>query len=453
MKRSSAKRHVLPWLGLLLLGAPAALADSPKVQLFEEVEKGLVIGGRAGFSWNFLPPVDEPGPGVHLGLELGYDVLDMLRVKVGFNDSLYAAATDNRRGDRFEMDYEHRLVYAGVAFAPFATQRLYLYVQAGLGYLFTDPKVLDGVAVAGDDDLAILAGLSLEYYTKLRHFSFALEAEATILPIRGDVSLAIYPVVRFTWGFNEVREVKPPEDRDYDGVPDDRDACPDVWGPEWNKGCPEPDTDGDGVVDREDRCPEVPGPKDNAGCPREVDRDKDGLPDNLDRCPDEPGPRENEGCPEADRDEDGIPDRIDLCPDKKGFKEFEGCQKKSDIKIKLSRKAIELREQIHFETNKDVIKSESFALLDQVAATLAQYAEIRKLEIQGHTDDVGPEAYNMNLSQRRAQAVVNYLKRKGVDESRLVANGYGETKPIATNKTKEGKAINRRVEMIIMERD
>jgi outer membrane protein OmpA-like peptidoglycan-associated protein len=440
--------------GLLAWAAPPpARADSPKVQLYEEVEKGLVVGGRAGFAWDFLVPIDEPGPGLQLGLELGYDVLDVLRVKVGYLDTFYTGRTANRRGDPIKVDYEHGLVYAGASLALFTTQRLYLYLQAGLGYQFTDPKQVDGVDVAGRDDLAILAGGGLEYYTALRHFSFGLEAEVTYLPIRGDVALAIYPVIRFTWGFAEVREVKPPEDRDFDGVPDDRDRCPDVWGPEWNQGCPEPDRDGDGVVDREDRCPDEPGPKDNAGCPRARDRDGDGIPDDQDRCPDEPGPRENEGCPELDSDGDGIPDKVDLCPDRKGFREFEGCPKKSDIKIRLSKKAIELRESIHFEVNKDVIKRESFALLDQVAATLTQYPEIKKLEIQGHTDSQGPDDYNQRLSQRRAQAVVNYLVNKGVDSSRLQAIGHGESKPIDTNATAAGRAVNRRVEMIILERE
>jgi len=440
-------------VGLLATGLNPARAVPPRVQLYEEVEKGLEVGAQIGFAWDFNPPVESPGPGLLVGLELGYDINWLLRLKAGFSDTIYSAEGSSGSIQNLALDFEQRMVWAGASFSLFATQRLYAYVQGGLGYAFTSPKQVDGMDVAGDDDLALMAGAGLEYYTRLRHFSIAIEANAIIMPMRGDVSMAVFPVVRYTWGFPKDQILEPIRDRDGDGVPDKEDKCPDVFGPESNRGCPEPDRDGDGVIDRLDRCPDDPGPASNEGCPEDRDRDGDGVPDRTDRCPDEPGPASNDGCPEEDSDLDGVPDRIDLCPTKRGYKEFDGCKKKSDIKIRIKNKAIELREKVHFETNKAAIKSRSFPILDQVAATLRQYPEIRKLQIQGHTDSQGPDKYNLILSQRRAQAVVNYIVSKDIDKDRLEAKGYGEREPIANNKTRQGRAMNRRVEMIILERD
>lgn len=436
----------------LLWGVPLS-AGPPKVQLFEEVEKGFLIGGQLGATCDLAPPVDQLSFGFLAGLQLGYDITWIWRLKAGFTDHIFSARSKNPRNNQmYDMDFESRVAWAETSLALLATERFYLYLQAGGGYLFSDPKIIDGRQVS-DDDFVILAGGGLEYYTTLRHFSFAIEAEAAILPTRGDIIISVFPVIRYTFGLGKVQVLKPQKDRDGDGITDDQDKCPDVFGVEEEKGCPEPDTDRDGVIDRLDQCPEVPGPQANNGCPERRDTDKDGIEDKVDRCPTEAGPAENEGCPEEDGDADGIPDRIDLCPTKAGVKKFDGCPSQSDIKIKVKSKAIELKETIHFETNKAIIKSDSFALLDQVAATLRQYPEIKKLEIQGHTDSVGPDEYNRDLSQRRSEAVVQYLINKKIDPERLAAHGYGETKPIASNNTEAGRAQNRRVEMIILERE
>ena len=448
-----ARSRIAALVAALLLATASGRADSPKIQIYEEVEKGFEVGGHLGLSYDFNSPVKNLNPGPMVGLELGYDLTWIWRIKLGFSDHIYSGRSPNRRGDYIDLDIEQRVIWGGASLALLATERFYVYVQAGLGYMFTSPKKVDGLEAAGKDDLAILAGGGLEYYTMLRHFSFGIEANATILPMRADVALAIYPVIRYTFGVGDVQVIKPPKDRDDDGVPDEKDKCPDTWGVEVEKGCPEPDTDKDGLVDREDHCPQEGGPASNNGCPKRRDRDGDGLPDKIDRCPNEPGPAENEGCPEDDSDGDGIPDRIDLCPTKRGKKKYDGCPKKSDIKIKVKKKAIELREKIHFETNRAKIKPASFNILDQVAATLKQYPEIKKMEIQGHTDSRGTNAYNLRLSQRRAQAVVDYLVRKQIEAQRLEARGYGEERPLAPNNTDSGRAMNRRVEMIILERE
>ncbi len=448
------------WLLTMPLLANAQTVETgPRVQTYKQVEKGLEVGLQGGAALDFKPALGGTNVGALVGLELGYDVTWLFRIKMGFMDELYSGRGTNTAGQRASMDYEGRIFWAGASLALFATERSYLYIQGGAGYLLSYPKGIKGlykgaqVDVAGKDSLVVLAGGGFEYYPNFRHFSFAIEANIEYLPLRDhDIAVVVYPMIRYTFGLTEAKTVKPIQDRDHDGVPDDEDECPDVPGPVSNKGCPEKDTDGDGVPDREDKCPNEPGPASNDGCPLIQDRDGDGVPDNVDRCPDQPGPKENDGCPLPDRDGDGIPDNIDKCPDVKGLPEYDGCPTKDAVKVNVKRDSIELREKIHFETNKAVIMPDSFALLHQVVATLVQHPEILKLRIEGHTDSVGTRPYNLALSQRRAQSVVEYLVNKGIDQTRLSSQGFGMEKPIASNKTEEGRSQNRRVEMIILQR-
>jgi len=439
---------------MLLLSHLALGADVPKVQMFDEVEKGFVLGLQGGASYNLNqpPPGDvTAGPALLTGLEIGYDILWVLRLKGGFLIDHYSATAESNSGRVITMDYQNRLAWAGLSFALLATKRFYAYLQAGGGYLFTSPKKVGEVVIAKEDSGAVMGGGGLEYYPHLRHFSFAIEANFTYLIPRGDMIISIFPVIRYTFGTNRVNVVKPPQDRDGDGVPDSEDECPDQFGSPTNKGCPETDTDGDGLVDREDRCPNEPGPAANFGCPSDMDTDKDGLPDKIDRCPKEPGPKENEGCP--DRDGDGVYDYIDKCPDTPGEKKFDGCPNQSHIKVTVTARAIELHEKVYFDFGKASIQRRSNPLLDQVAATLKQYPEIKKLRVEGHTDNKGSREYNQDLSQRRAQSVVDYLIGKGIESERLIAKGFGMEKPITSNKSEESRSKNRRVEMIILERD
>ncbi len=428
-----------------------AKAAAPRIQVFNEVEKGLELGLQGGFSWDFSPPVPDRGPGFLVGLEVGYDLNWVFRIKAGFLTQHYSGSATSSKGTHLPMDWESSLVWAGASLSLIATQRFYTYIQAGVGYFAASPKHVGSFEVGGSDDVAILAGGGVEYYLPLRHFSIAVEANVSILPLRGDVALAVFPVLRYTFGVGRVKVIKQAKDRDHDGVPDKDDKCPDIWGPDTNAGCPEKDTDKDGVIDRDDRCPEDAGPASNSGCPLEPDTDGDGVKDKLDRCPKIAGPIDKEGCP--DRDDDGIPDYIDKCPDKPGKVETDGCPSKAQVKVRVREKSIELREKIHFEFGKASLKKKSYPILNQVAATLEQYPDIKKLRVEGHTDSKGAAVYNRRLSQRRAQAVVDYLVRKGVEQDRLVAKGFGEDKPIAGNKTERGRSMNRRVEMIILERE
>jgi len=233
-----------------------------------------------------------------------------------------------------------------------------------------------------------------------------------------------------------------PKDSDGDGIPDDVDRCPTVPGPPENFGCPWGDRDKDGIPDNLDACPDVPGIPELKGCP-DVDTDKDGIPDRLDKCPTVPGIPELQGCPDKDSDGDGIPDRLDKCPTVPGVPP-DGCPKKYSL-VTVRADRIEIKQQIRFATNKSTILRPSFALLNQVAAALRDSPQI-KIRIEGHTDNVGVKSRNQKLSQARAEAVMAYLVDHGIEEGRLTALGFGSSKPLASNSTKAGKALNRRVE-------
>jgi outer membrane protein OmpA-like peptidoglycan-associated protein len=234
-------------------------------------------------------------------------------------------------------------------------------------------------------------------------------------------------------------------DRDKDGIPDHLDKCPDKPGPKKFEGCP--DSDGDGIPDHLDKCPTVPGPKEFEGCP---DSDGDGIPDHLDKCPTIPGPKENHGCPWPDRDKDGVPDHLDKCPTVPGPKENHGCPV-AEVKVVRGRAVIDITQKIHFEFNKHNIMKNSHYILNNVASILEKYPDMR-IRIEGHTDRIGTHSYNIWLSRKRAQSVSQYLMLKGIERRRLISNGYGFTRPIATNRTPEGRAENRRVEFVILDK-
>jgi len=206
------------------------------------------------------------------------------------------------------------------------------------------------------------------------------------------------------------------------------------------------DRDGDGIPDDRDQCPDAPGPAALDGCP---DRDGDGVPDYLDRCPDEKGPRELEGCP--DTDGDGVPDIDDKCPLEPGPAQNDGCPLGNEPTVEIQAERLSLRDMIQFDFGKDTIKPESDHILDDIAAILKSHPELARIRVEGHTDIVGTAAYNQSLSERRAMAVVRALVTRGVEPGRMVAAGFGFTRPIATNETALGRAKNRRVEFVIVE--
>ena len=206
------------------------------------------------------------------------------------------------------------------------------------------------------------------------------------------------------------------------------------------------DRDGDGVPDDIDRCPDEPGPAENFGCPW-GDRDKDGIPDNLDKCPDVPGIPELQGCPDVDSDKDGIPDRLDKCPLVPGVPP-DGCPKKYALLV-VTKDRIEIKQQVHFASNKAKILPDSDELLNEVADVIKSNPHL-EVRIEGHTDSTGSPKRNMKLSQDRADAVKAYLVSQGVAADHLAAVGFGPTRPIASNASKKGKSMNRRVEFRIV---
>jgi outer membrane protein OmpA-like peptidoglycan-associated protein len=236
-------------------------------------------------------------------------------------------------------------------------------------------------------------------------------------------------------------------DRDGDRILDKDDACPDEAGLVAFAGCP--DWDKDGIPDREDKCPTDPGPKETKGCP-EKDRDKDGIMDKDDACPDQWGPEVTRGCP--DRDKDGVADMNDKCPDVYGKAELQGCPPPTPKTVRLTAEKIEILKVVLFETGKAKIRPESFGLLNDVATVLKDNPHLKKVQVEGHTDNVGKPDKNVTLSQARAESVRAYLVEKGgVDGGRLVAKGFGDTQPIDDNSTPTGRAANRRVAFTILE--
>jgi outer membrane protein OmpA-like peptidoglycan-associated protein len=284
--------------------------------------------------------------------------------------------------------------------------------------------------------------------------------------------------VQLSFGWSGI--VKQP-DTDKDGIIDIKDRCPELAedkdGFEDEDGCPDYDNDGDGIADAKDKCPNEAASSD--GCPiRIVDSDRDGLFDDKDKCPQQPedmdGFQDDDGCPDPDNDNDGIADKKDLCPNqaedidgfedadgcpdidndgdgvldekdkcpnKKGIAEEEGCPKAKEIKRgKL------ILSGVNFQPSRAILEPNSYRILDQVYESLIEWPEV-KLEIQGYTDSQGNYTKNKKLSQNRADAVRIYLLQKGISSDRLRAIGFGPDSPIADNKTAEGRARNRRVEL------
>ncbi len=243
----------------------------------------------------------------------------------------------------------------------------------------------------------------------------------------------------------------PDPDNDKDGTPDHSDKCPreaedfDTFADD--DGCPEPDNDEDGIFDDDDICPLTAGSKDLRGCP---DGDSDGLTDSSDDCPGEPGPENTQGCP--DRDGDRVSDARDRCPDvaadpRIDARRSNGCP----ARVIVTSNAIQIMDKVYFDTNKATIKAMSFSLLDEVAKVIADNPDIRLIEVSGHTDNIGDPAANQILSGARAAAVVIYLNTAGVEPGRLTSAGFGEARPVDSNATEDGRALNRRVEFNILE--
>jgi outer membrane protein OmpA-like peptidoglycan-associated protein len=260
------------------------------------------------------------------------------------------------------------------------------------------------------------------------------------------------------------------KDTDGDGIYDKNDACPDVPGLEAFNGCPDsdndgiedakddcpneaglaefngcPDSDGDGVADKNDDCPTVPGLAALNGCP---DADGDGVADNVDDCPNEAGPAANKGCPWPDTDGDGVLDKDDKCPNEAGTVANNGCPEIHPTPEVVNALNTYAR-SILFNSGKSTFKTETDKVLQAMVVIFKEYPQAN-FSIEGHTDSTGAKASNQLLSERRANAVMDYLVANGINAERLSAKGFGEDNPIDSNNTRDGRANNRRVEVKLL---
>lgn len=267
-----------------------------------------------------------------------------------------------------------------------------------------------------------------------------------------------------------VKDLNGCPDADGDGITDEKDKCPNAIGLAYFDGCP--DLDGDSIIDKLDACPELPGTLDHLGCPDSdkdgvynyadscvdvagardnngcphKDDDGDGIVNLRDKCPNKTGPKSNNGCPLEDQDFDGIVDRLDDCPKTPGDSTNGGCPIIDEDEEEIIEFAFK---NLQFETGESIILEESYPSLDALAEML-QKKKTWKLLLEGHTDDVGDAQDNLVLSKNRVEATKLYLIQKGVEANNLTLKYYGETKPIETNDTPEGRQKNRRVEMEIV---
>jgi outer membrane protein OmpA-like peptidoglycan-associated protein len=228
----------------------------------------------------------------------------------------------------------------------------------------------------------------------------------------------------------------PPRDSDNDGITDDKDKCPNQAGVAKYEGCPVPDSDKDGINDDNDKCPTVSGLAKYQGCPV-PDTDKDGINDEDDKCPNQAGVARYQGCPVPDTDGDAVNDEEDKCPKVAGPVDNFGCPV---IGIKSY--------EIVFKTGSAILLAKGKPILDTVVAYLKRNPDV-EVTIDGHTDNTGSDKVNNALSVKRAEATKKYLVSKGINANRMTTAGFGSTQPVADNKTAEGRAKNRRIEIKI----
>jgi outer membrane protein OmpA-like peptidoglycan-associated protein len=252
----------------------------------------------------------------------------------------------------------------------------------------------------------------------------------------------------------------PDLNNDNDAIPDLKDKCPseaeDNDGFQDEDGCPDPDNDADGIVDIKDQCPGIPedfdGYEDRDGC-SDPDNDKDGIVDSLDKCPNEPEDfdsfQDSDGCPDVDNDKDGLPDLKDRCPNEaevfNNIDDGDGCP--DTVKKEPDMPKVQVIHGIAFKSGKTEMSFESYQYLEPIIKQLKQYPDV-EIEVRGHTDSAGDYGKNMMLSQRRADAVRQYLISQGVSGDRIKATGFGSSSPVADNRSAAGRAQNRRIEVV-----
>ena len=378
---------------------------------------------------------DDTGSNLKLGL--GKEVSDRFNLELGLGLNRYD--TLGNSSDLKQLGLELDALYffnRESAFSP--------YIATGIGMMNTNdtddtnPNWSAGVGLL--TDVSFLKDAKFRTEVRFQQEYDSGEYSHDDLLLRAGVQIPI-------GGESKPVAAKPiTKDTDKDGVNDVDDKCPATpAGVAVNSyGC-ELDSDRDGVVDNKDQCPNTSRgvAVDTKGCIIDGDSDNDGVKDSMDQCPNTATGKivDTRGCAsDPDSDSDGIPDSKDQCPNSVvGVRiDFKGCEIEEVISLP----------GINFEVNSAQLTSSSAATLDGAAETLNKYTDIFA-EVAGHTDSSGSDSYNMSLSGKRAQAVKDYLLSRGVETSRLSSKGFGETQPIADNSYKEGRAANRRVELVV----
>jgi OOP family OmpA-OmpF porin len=438
------------------IGFGANAVDGGRVSAASKVEDQFSEFFNAKDNWSILPSVSYVSVTRHVGSGFSFGVTGSVnKIKKFVGERTYDAATNTNDyvvvdGDLNYYGLDGAIKYSFMELLK--SKWLDPSLNVGGGYTWLGEEARGGTVNAGLGlTLWFTEQVGLSWTSNYKH-SFDSREDAGSIPTHMQHLAGLV----FKFGAKDTdgdgiydREDACPEvaglkqfngcpDSDADGIQDSEDDCPNDAGTVEMKGCP--DTDGDGIADKDDACPEIAGLKAFNGCP---DTDGDGVQDKDDKCVDVKGPKENNGCPWPDRDGDSVLDKDDKCPDVKGTVANKGCPEVSDEVIK---KLNDFAKTILFDSNKDSFKQQTFPVLQSIAAILKEYPS-SKFSIEGHTDSDGKDDFNQRLSDARANAVKKYLIEQGVDQFRLSALGFGETQPIDSNKTKAGKANNRRVEV------
>ena len=445
------------------LSAPTANADTERVEgssgsFASKLELGVFVGRHVFADDNELGVwdgnnADSLRNSLAVGLRLSYALVPLLSIE---GEGLFMP-TESRDSGSGALAFGYRL--HGLLHFTAPENKLRPFVVLGFGGMSSTES--DDNAIRTDADALVHTGLGLKYRVGDQ---WGVRADGRVLfppssednGITTDFEVLVGAYMSFGAAEKIVREMVP-VDSDGDGLYDDDDKCPneaeDKDGFEDEDGCPDLDNDGDGVPDTDDKCMNeaetVNGVDDEDGCP-ETDEDGDGLVGSADSCPTEPedkdGFEDTDGCPDPDNDGDGIADADDKCMNEaetaNGYEDADGCPDEVPATVAKFTGAIK---GIKFKTGSAVLQAASYATLKKAAEVLNEYPDLR-LEVQGHTDSKGDDDKNMALSQARADSVKKYLVKKGVDEGRIEAKGFGETVPVADNETKQGRAENRRVE-------